>query len=94
MLCWFLLIEGISWSCSPKAVPFSLYNWFQQGLAYVEEKVFGSKMGYYLGSFPGSCGITLQADFSLYIQLIKPSPRNGLGQTVKEILVFDLAIGK
>lgn len=60
----------------------------------MEEKVFGSKISYYLGSFPSSCGIALQADFSFYIQLMKPSPRNCLGQTLKEILGFDLAAGK
>lgn len=60
----------------------------------MEEKVFGSKMDYYLGSLPSSCGIALRAKFNFYIQLMKPSPRNSLGQTVKEILGFDLAIGK
>lgn len=76
----------------------------------MEGKVFGSKMGRVLhpsslffffflvrcclDSFPSSCGIAFQDDFSFYIQPVRPSPRNSLGQTVKEILVFDLATGK
>lgn len=56
--------------------------------------VFFFLFSYYLVSFPSSCGIALQADFSFSIQPMGLSPRNSLGQTVKEILVFDLATGK